>query len=69
MYLATDVSQASESAGPDKDERLNLEMLDFDAAVDQAVSGQLRDSKTIIGLCLADALARRGECPSWPRAS
>ena len=38
-------------------------MLDFDAAVDQALSGQLRDSKTIIGLCLADGVARRGEVP------
>ncbi len=63
VYLATGVSQASEYAGPDEDERLNLEMLDFDAAVDQAVTGQLRDSKTIIGLCLADALERRREVP------
>lgn len=61
MYLATDVSPDPDYSGPDVDERLALEMLPFDDALAMATTGMMRDGKTIIGLCLADALARAGE--------
>jgi len=68
MYLATDVSPDPDYAGPDADERLRLETLPFDEALALATTGSLRDGKTIIGLCLTDALARAGEIPELRRA-
>jgi ADP-ribose pyrophosphatase len=61
IYLATQVSLDPDSDGPDKDERLRLELVPFDEALAMATTGQLRDGKTIIGLCLTDALARSGK--------
>ncbi len=63
LFLATDVTPDPTHTGPDPDERLNVELLPFDEALALAHSGGLRDAKTIIGVLLADALARSGEIP------
>jgi ADP-ribose pyrophosphatase len=61
LYIATGVSPDPEHGGPDPDERLNLVPLPFEEALALAQGGRVRDAKTLVGLLLADALARAGE--------
>ncbi len=51
IYLATGLSQSS--AHPDADEFLGLTRMKLSEAVSLCMSGELRDSKTVIGLLMA----------------
>ena len=51
IYLATGLSQ--HPAHPDADEFLRLKKIPLDDAIAQCVSGELQDSKTLVGLLLA----------------
>jgi ADP-ribose pyrophosphatase len=61
LFLATDLEPDPAYKGPDPDERLKVELVAFEEALALAQGGGLRDAKTIIGVLLADALARAGE--------
>jgi ADP-ribose pyrophosphatase len=63
LYLATDLRPADdERAGPDEDERLELERMPWRDAVAAADRGEILDAKSIVGLY---RLARRtGGSPS-----
>ncbi len=63
LFLATDLTRDSAYEGPDEDERLELDVLPFDVALAMADDGSIRDAKTLVGLYLADRLARKGEIP------
>ena len=45
MYLARDLTFGE--AHPDEDEFLNLERVPFDELVEQVLSGEIKDAKTI----------------------
>lgn len=66
LYLATDVVADPTHEGPEEDERLELEVMPFDEALQLAENGTIRDAKTILGLCLADRLASTGKLPEMP---
>jgi 8-oxo-dGTP pyrophosphatase MutT (NUDIX family) len=53
VYLARDLAPAS--ASPDEHEVLEVEWLPFDEALRLATSGELRDGKSLVGLCWAHA--------------
>ena len=58
IYLATGLSQ--HPAHPDADEFLRLTKMPLSEAVDRCMAGEFRDSKTVIGLLMAErALAAR----------
>ena len=61
LYLATGVTPDPNHTGPDPDERLNVELVDFDEALALARTGQVRDGKTLVGVLMTDILARAGE--------
>lgn len=63
LFLATDVKLDPAYEGPDEDERLRLEVLPFDEALQMADDGRIRDAKTLVGLYLVDRLASKGEIP------
>lgn len=63
LYLATGLSPIEGWAGPAPDERLDLTLIQFDAALDLAERGEIRDAKSLLGLYLLAHLERRGEVP------
>lgn len=54
IYLATDLSIGESK--PDEDEFLNLVKMPFEEAYAMCVNGEIRDAKTVVGLCLAKAV-------------
>ncbi|HEV8488427.1 MAG TPA: NUDIX hydrolase [Candidatus Limnocylindrales bacterium] len=61
LYLATDLRPAdSDRAGPDEDERLELERMAWPDAVAAADRGEIADAKSLVGLY---RLARRMKTP------
>ena len=58
IFLATDLE--SGEAEPDEGEFINAVMFPFDEAVDLVVNGEIRDSKTVIGILLAERELRPG---------
>jgi len=60
IFFATDLEY--DEAAPDEGEFLNVIMFPFDEAYDMAVSGDIRDAKTVVGLLLAhrEMLAEKG---------
>jgi ADP-ribose pyrophosphatase len=63
LFVATDVEYDSSHPGAAEDERLQVKVVPFDDALGMAEDGTIRDAKTLVGLYLADRLARRGELP------
>ena len=63
LFLATDVEYDPSYGGAAEDERLQVKVVPFDEALRMADDGTIRDAKTLVGLYLADRLARRGEIP------
>lgn len=61
LFLATDLREATDGAGPDEDEQLELLSLPLAQAVALAEGGELRDAKTLVGvLWLARLVAEGG---------
>ena len=60
LYLAADLTPAhpDERLGPDDDEHIRLERLPFDEAVRAALTGEISDAKSIVGLLWVDRLRR-----------
>jgi ADP-ribose pyrophosphatase len=59
LYLATDLRPAdADRLGPDEDEHLRLERLPWNDAVEAALSGDIRDAKSLIGLLWLDRRRR-----------
>ncbi|CAN5792195.1 NUDIX hydrolase [soil metagenome] len=63
LYLATELTRVAGYAGPAPDERLELEMLHWQAALALAESGGVRDAKTLVGLLWLNRLAQAGGLP------
>ena len=59
IYLATGLSQYN--AHPDEDEFLHLTQMPLHKAVELCAKGELRDSKTVVGLMLAQRALMPGE--------
>ena len=55
-YLATELTPGA--SHPDDDEFLSVEMVPFDKAVSMALSGELRDAKTVVALLRAREILR-----------
>ncbi len=51
IYLATNLSQST--ASPDEDEFVNIVWVPFDDIYEKAISGEIRDSKTLIAILMA----------------
>lgn len=64
LYLASGLAPLEGYRGPDVDERLDVERLDWREAVAMAVDGSIEDAKTIIGLLRLARLADAGELPT-----
>ena len=62
IYLATGLSQ--HPAHPDADEFLRLTKMPLSEAVDLCMSGEFHDSKTIIGLMMAQRALSQRDAPS-----
>ena len=59
LYLATDLTPAHEDRlGPDEDERLQLERVPWQEAIDRAERGDIADAKSLIALLWLDRLTR-----------
>ena len=59
LYLATDLQPAHEDRlGPDEDERLQLERVPWQDAIDRAERGDIADAKSLIALLWLDRLTR-----------
>lgn len=67
IYLATGLSQ--HPAHPDPDEFLQLTRLPLEEAVALCASGEIRDSKTIVGLMLAQRFLQAQDTPSLGAAA
>jgi hypothetical protein len=66
LYLATDLQPAHEDRlGPDEDERLQLERVPWQEAIDRAERGDIADAKSLIALLWLDRLTQ----PSAPEAT
>jgi len=57
LYLA--LVDRETSPQPEEDELLEIEKIDFKEAYDLIAKGEIQDSKTIIGLCLASNLVKQ----------
>ena len=64
IYLATDLSQ--HPAHPDADEFLGLARIPLAEAVARCMSGEFCDSKTVIGLLMANQVLQAGDRPYMP---
>ncbi len=64
IYLATDLSQ--HPAHPDADEFLGLARIPLKEAVARCMSGEFCDSKTVIGLLLANQVLQAGDRACMP---
>jgi ADP-ribose pyrophosphatase len=58
IFLATDLQYGEPD--PDEGEFINTLMFPFDEVVDLVVSGDIRDSKTVIGILLTEREMRQG---------
>jgi hypothetical protein len=63
LYLATGLEPLADYAGPDVDERLELQRFGWREAVAMAIDGRISDAKSIVGLLRLAALADAGELP------
>ena len=56
LYLATGLAPAhpDERLGPDEDEHLRLEAVSWEAAIAAALSGEISDAKSLVGLLWVD---------------
>jgi ADP-ribose pyrophosphatase len=63
LYLATGLTALEGYTGPDVDERLEVERLDWRDAVAMATDGRIADAKSIIGLLRLARLSDAGELP------
>jgi ADP-ribose pyrophosphatase len=63
LFLATDLELDPDYDGPEPDERLELVTPTFEEAIALAETGTIRDAKTLVGLYMAERLARAGEIP------
>jgi ADP-ribose diphosphatase len=61
LYVATGLEPDPDYGGPMDDERLELVLLSLDEALERARTGAIRDAKSLLGLYLADRMARAGE--------
>lgn len=59
LYMAMGLS--FEGARPDPDEFVHVDLVDLDEMVDMVLDGKVIDSKTVAGVMLCDAIARRME--------
>jgi ADP-ribose pyrophosphatase len=70
LYLATDLAPAHENRlGPDEDERLLLERVPWQEAIDRAERGEIADAKSLIALLWLDRLTQPSAPPSEPVVS
>jgi ADP-ribose pyrophosphatase len=62
LYLATGLDSAADDQrlAPDEDERLELQHLPLDRAVELVESGEISDAKSILGILWLDRLVRAG---------
>jgi ADP-ribose pyrophosphatase len=58
LYLARDLTV--DTAAPEADELIHPAWIPFDEALDRAMSGDIADAKTVVGLARAAALLDRG---------
>lgn len=61
LYLATDLVPLEGYSGPDTDERLEVEHIDWREAVAMAEDGRIRDAKTLVGLLRLARLVDSGQ--------
>ena len=61
LYLATDLMPLEGYAGPDVDERLELQRVPWRDAVAWAEDGRIEDAKSLVGLLRVARLAEAGE--------
>jgi ADP-ribose pyrophosphatase len=59
LYMA--VGLTFKGACPDADEFVQVDLVDLSEMVNRVLDGQVIDSKTVIGVLLCDAIARRME--------
>ena len=64
IYLATDLSQ--HPAHPDADEFLRITKMPLQEAVARCMSGEFHDSKTVIGLLMANQVLQAGDRACMP---
>ena len=64
IYLATGLSQ--HPAHPDADEFLGLTSMPLDEAVALCMAGEIHDSKTLVGLLMAQKALAKTDMPSMP---
>jgi len=55
-YLATDLEPST--TAHEAEEVIEVHWMDFDAAVEMAMSGQISDAKSVIALCRARAVLK-----------
>lgn len=67
IYVATGLSQ--HPSHPDPDEFLQLKRIPLDEAVAQCMAGEINDSKTVIGLLMAQRYLHDQAVPSFDAAS
>jgi len=60
LYLATDLVQVERETHGPEETHSRIVHLPFDTAIEMIGSGEIRDSKTIIGLLLVDRMLRTG---------
>jgi ADP-ribose pyrophosphatase len=61
LYLATDLTTIEDYAGPEPDERLDLQRIPIPEALRLAEEGEIRDAKSLVGLFWLQRLMDRGE--------
>jgi ADP-ribose pyrophosphatase len=64
LFLASGLLPLEGYRGPDVDERLEVQRLDWREALSMAEDGRIADAKTIIGLMRLARLAEAGELPA-----
>ncbi len=62
LYLATDLALAPDAAAPE-DERIEVERVEWQRAVEMVERGEIADAKSIVGLLWLTRLIERGEVP------
>lgn len=60
LYVATHLRPLEGYAGPEADERLDVERVPWDEAVGMCIDGRINDAKTIGGVLWTDRLRRDG---------
>lgn len=64
IYLATGLSQ--KNAHPDEDEFLGLTQMPLEQAVALCMAGEIHDSKTLVGLLMAQRVLAKADMPGMP---